>query len=214
VDHVGHGRYVIRPIGSLHTPAALDDLPLAVGAAFSGRPHRIAYASAMSEYGLLSHPVRTVMVSCTRQVKQRSLGGRPLRVIIEKNTTIHVEAERVRTSWRSTLDRALFESALRVDLIGGSERLAEALVNGAAELHPDRIALLADLFGPWGHGALRRLHSLADVLGVTIGPAPEVPRAKSVIQLDSRDDHVAWIDKKFRVAWNVTPDELQAVVGD
>src|ERR1022692_2694831 len=65
VDRLSRGRYAIRPLGSLGTSAATDNLSLAVGAAFEGREHRIAYLSALSELGLLTHPVRTVFVACT-----------------------------------------------------------------------------------------------------------------------------------------------------
>src|ERR1035437_7118470 len=56
VDRLIRGHYAMRPLGSLGTSAATDDLSLAVGAAFDGREHRIAYRSALSELGLLSHP--------------------------------------------------------------------------------------------------------------------------------------------------------------
>ena len=69
VDRLGRGRYAIRPLGSLHTSAATDDLALAVGATFGDRQHRIAYLSALADLGLLSHPVRTVTVACTTQVR-------------------------------------------------------------------------------------------------------------------------------------------------
>src|SRR5450755_1389079 len=81
VDRVARGHYAIRPIGSLGTSAAAGDLSLAVGAAFEGREHRIAYLSALSEIGLLSHPVRTVHVACTQQVRFSTVSRRPLRVI-------------------------------------------------------------------------------------------------------------------------------------
>lgn len=131
VDRLGRGRYVIRPLGSLHTSTTTDDLALAVGATFGDRQHRIAYLSALADLGLLSHPVRTITVACTTQVRVPAISRRPLRVVIERAETIHLEAERLGHSWRSTLDRALFECALRVDLTGGVERLAEAFVNGA-----------------------------------------------------------------------------------
>ena len=139
VDRLARGHYAIRPLGSLGTSAATDDLSLAVGAAFEGREHRIAYLSALSDLGLLSHPVRTVFVACTQQVRFPTVSRRSLRVVVERPETIHLEAEAVRRSWRSTLERALFESALRVDLVGGVERLAEAVVNGSPMADSARI---------------------------------------------------------------------------
>ena len=80
VDRLGRGRYVIRPLGSLHTSTTTDDLALAVGATFGDRQHRIAYLSALADLGLLSHPVRTITVACTTQVRVPAISRRPLRV--------------------------------------------------------------------------------------------------------------------------------------
>lgn len=214
VDRLTRGHYAIRPLGSLGTSAATDDLGLAVGAAFEGREHRIAYLSALSELGVLSHPVRTVYVACTQQVRFSTVSRRPLRVIVEKPETIHLEAEAVRHSWRSTLERALFESALRIDLIGGVERLAEALAAGSPETDSKRIKELVKAFGARGHAAERRLASLAHALNLPLSLDPAVGKRQPVIRLDPRDDRVEWTDSRFRVAWNTTVDELQAVVGN
>jgi predicted transcriptional regulator of viral defense system len=212
VDRLTRGHYAIRPLGSLGTSTATDDLPLAVGAAFEGRTHRIAYLSALSELGLLSHPVRTAFVACTQQVRIRTISRRPLRVVVERPETIHLEAEPIGRSWRSTLERALFECALRVDLTGNIERLAEALTSGASEVDSARIVRLAGAFGSRGLAAERRLGSLALALGLPLGVQPEITPTQPVIQLDPRDDHVEWIDPPFRVAWNTTADELRAAV--
>ena len=74
VDRLGRGRYAIRPLGSLHTSAVTDNLALAVGATFGNRQHRIAYMSALADLGLLSHPVRTITVACTTQVRTLAMG--------------------------------------------------------------------------------------------------------------------------------------------
>ena len=214
VDRLSRGHYAIRPLGSLGTSPTTDDLPRAVGATLDGRLHRIAYMSALSELGLVTHPVRTVLVACTHQVRLRTISRRPLRVVIERAATIHLEAERVEHSWRSTLERALFECALRVDLTGGAERLAEALAKGAPEADPTRIAQLAKAFGARGLAAERRLASLAQALGLPLGLEPRVAPRKPVIRLDPRDDRVEWVDGTFRVAWNTAADELRAVVGN
>jgi predicted transcriptional regulator of viral defense system len=214
VDRVSRGHYAIRPLGSLGTSAATDDLGLAVGAAFDGREHRIAYLSALSELGLLSHSVRTIFVACTQQVRVRTVSRRPLRVVVEKPETIHLGAAADRHStWLSTLERALFESALRVDLTGSVERLAEALAAGAVKADAARISRLAEAFGPRGHAAERRLASLAGALNLPLALDPSVERRRPIIRLDPRDDPVEWVDETYRVAWNVTVDELRAVVG-
>lgn len=214
VDRLTRGHYAIRPLGSLGTSAATDDLSLAVGAAFEGREHRIAYLSALSELGLVSHPVRTVYVACTQQVRFKTLSKRPLRSIVEKPETIHLEADAIGRSWRSTLERALFESALRVDLTGGVERLAEALAAGSHDADPKRIKQLVKAFGARGSAAERRIASLAHALDLPLSLDPEVGKRQPVIRLDQRDDRVEWTDSRYRVAWNTTIDELQAVVGN
>jgi predicted transcriptional regulator of viral defense system len=214
VDRLGRGHYAIRPLGSLHTSAATDDLALAVGATFGERAHRIAYMSALADLGLLSHPVRTITVACTKQVRVHAISRRPLRVVVEQAQTIHLEAEPLGRSWRSTLERALFECALRVDLTGGIERLAEALASSAPEADPARVSLLAKVFGPRGLAAERRLASLAHVLILPFNLAPTVGHRQPIIRLDPRTKHIAWVDGTFGVAWHLDPDELRAVAGN
>jgi predicted transcriptional regulator of viral defense system len=214
VDRLGRGRYAIRPLGSLHTSATADDLALAVGTAFVNREHRIAYLSALADLGLINHPVRTITVACTGQVRSRTISRRPLRVVLERADTIHLEAEPIGNSWRSTLERALFECALRVDLAGGIERLGLALAYGAADTDPGRLSLLAKVFGPRGLAARRRLASLAQILDVPLGLAPTIGPRQPVVGLDPRDGRVAWVDNTFRVAWPLTADELRAVAGN
>jgi predicted transcriptional regulator of viral defense system len=214
VDRLSRGHYAIRPLGSLGTSAARDNLARAVGATIDRREHRIAYLSALSELELLTHPVRTVFVACTHQVRLPTISRRPLKVVIERAETIHLEAEPVEHSWRSTLERALFECALRIDLAGGTERLAEALARGASQADPARIGRLGKAFGARGLAAERRLASLAQALALPLGlelmPIPRQP----TIRLDPRDNHIEWVDGTFRVAWNITVDELRAVVGN
>src|SRR2546425_12952283 len=78
VDVVTRGHYSIRPLGALGTSTVTDSLPLAIGAAFAGRRHRIAYSSAFSELGLLTHPVRRVYVASEDPVGFKQVSGRPL----------------------------------------------------------------------------------------------------------------------------------------
>jgi predicted transcriptional regulator of viral defense system len=214
VDRLGRGRYAIRPLGSLHTSAVTDNLALAVGATFGDREHRIAYLSALADFGLLSHPVRTITVACTKQVRVPAISRRPLRVVVERAETIHLEAEPIGRSWRSTLERALFECALRVDLTGGVERLAEVLANGAANADPARVSLLAKVFGPRGLAAERRLASLTQALDLPLHLAPTIGHQQPIVRLDPHDENVAWVDDTFRVAWPLSADEVRAVAGD
>jgi len=214
VDKLARGHYAIRPLGALGTSLASEDLGSAIGAAFEGREHRIAYLSALGELGVLSHPVRTIYVACTEPVRFSAVSHRPLRLVTEKPETIYLEAEAVKNSWRSSLERALFECALRVDLIGGAERLADAIASGSQDSDSVRIARLAKNFGARGLAAERRLASIATALQLPLTLAPEVGKQQQVIRLDPQDDRVAWTDARFRVAWNTTIDELQAVIGN
>lgn len=214
VDKLTRGHYAIRPLGALGTSLATEDLSVAVGAAFQGREHRIAYLSALGELGVLSHPVRTIYVACTEQVRFSTVSRRPLHLVVERPATIHLEAEAVKNSWRSSLERALFECALRVDLIGGAERLADAIASGSRDADSVRIARLAKDFGARGLAAERRLASIATALQLPLTLTPEVSKQQQVIRLDPRDDRVVWTDTRFRVAWNTTIDELQAIVGN
>jgi predicted transcriptional regulator of viral defense system len=209
VDRVVRGHYAIRPLG---TSVATEDLALAVGTAFEAYPHRISYASALGELGLLSHPVRTAYVACTKQVRFTTVSRRLLRVVIEQPKTIHLEAESIGKTWRSSLERALFESAMRVDLLGSVERLAEALAAGAMEAKPTCVKRLSKAFGARGLAAERRLASLAGALDLPLALAPKVGKRQPIIRLDPRDDEVAWTDARYRVAWNRSVDELRASI--
>lgn len=213
VDRLSRGHYAIRPLGLLGTSTATDDLGMAVAAAFEGREHRIGYLSALSELGLLTHPARTVQVACTGQVRITKVSSRQLRAVIERGETIHLGAERTGPAWRSGLERALFDCALRVDLAGGSERLAEAVASGGTDAAPARLAQIAEAFGPRGFAAVRRIASLAHVLELPLPLAPAVEPRQPVVRLDPSDGRREWVDTKFRVAWNVTADELRGVVG-
>jgi len=214
VDRVNRGHYAIRQLGSLGTSAVTDDLAIAVGAAFAGRSHRIAYSSALSELGLLTHPVRTVYVACTKQVRFSTVGGRPLRVVLEKPVTIHLEAERVHQSWRSTMERALLESAMRIDLIGGVETLAEALTMGARDADPKRISQLASQFGTRGFAAERRLASLSWVLSLPLVLETNHTKDQPLIKLDPRASHTEWVEPVFGVVWHVPWQELRSITGN
>jgi predicted transcriptional regulator of viral defense system len=214
IDRVARGRYAIRPLGSLGTSAATRDLCLAVGVALSGTKHRIAYRSALSEHGLLSHPVRTIFVAATRQVRISTIGRRPLHVVIERMKTIGLEADRVGHSWLSTPERALFECALRVDLAGGIEQLAEALSQAESAIDVGRIKRVVKAFGSRGLAAERRLATIGHTLGLSLPLNPKVSAKRPIIKLDPREERVEWVDHRFRVAWNLTAQELANAVNN
>ena len=211
IDRVVQGHYIVRPFGSLGTRAVSEDLATAVGIAFEGRRHRIAYRSALAELGFLQHPVRTVVVASDGQARFQEIDGRPLRVVIERPKLIEFETETVGRSRRSSANRALFECAMRVDLAGGVTRLAEALVSAASDLDPAVIESLGATFGARGSAAIRRLSSLALALGLDLR-FPSATNGRSTIRLDPRDPETLWLDDTVKVIWGTTADELRASV--
>jgi len=69
--------------GVLGTPSAAEDIALAVGAAFSGIPHRMAYRTALDEHDLITHPVRTIQVAAATQIRATTLSSMPFRLVKE-----------------------------------------------------------------------------------------------------------------------------------
>ncbi len=78
-----------RPLG---TRAAAEDITLAVGAVFGGRPHRIVYRSALDWHGLLEHPSRRIVLAVDKRPGLRELSGRPLRLVLEQAEQIELAA--------------------------------------------------------------------------------------------------------------------------
>jgi len=210
VCRISRGIYAIRPLGALGTSMATEDPSGAVKLAFGERQHRIGYLSALAEFDLLTHPVRSVYVACTSQVRSKSVSWRPLHSVIERPETIHLETWDYGTTKCSTLERALLESALRIDLVGSIERFAEALQGGLEQADASRIAALAVRLGPRGLAAERRLASVAHAMGMT--HIAVEPIAGSMIRLDPREPEVEWVDERFRVSWHLGVDELRASV--
>jgi predicted transcriptional regulator of viral defense system len=214
LDRVRQGHYVIRQLGVLGTTAAAEDVVLAVGAAFAGRIHRIAYRSALDEHDLISHPSRTIQVAVTKQSRMRSakLSDRPLRLVREPEAAIRIGSLRREQSWISDLDRALLDAGARPSLIGGAAVLAEAIAAAGSRASPRRLRQYARSLG-WT-AALRRLGSVADALDVD-GLAGRlrpliVPVGDIDLEPGARTKR-AWRDPKWRVIWAETPRELASV---
>lgn len=213
VDRVTKGRYVIRPLGRLHTSAAADDVALAVAAAFQGLPHRIAFTSALHHHGLLVRPIRAIQVACTKRVRIRDLSGRKLTVVVEQPETIDVGlVDAGHGAAVSNVERALLESARRMDLTGGVDVLADALDSARRRISPSTMGELANRL-PDGRAALRRLGALlsatfaddailADIRDVATDerPIPADPQTS--------DDPGAFIDRDWNVRFSKTDHEL------
>lgn len=212
VDRVRRGHYVVRQIGLLGTRAAAEDVAMAVAAVFSGHPHRIAYRTALDELELVAHPVRTIYVAARKRMRVKSLSGRPLRTVAEGEPTIRVGAMARGPSWVSTLERALLDAAARPDLAGGAAILAEAVVAAGGEVDAERLTELAKRLGQ--AAALRRLGSVSEALEVDGLAGRLQPLRPPVADLDLEpglDTARVWRDKRWRVRWAVTPEELVQV---
>jgi len=213
VDRVARGRYVMRPFGALGTRAAAEDVALAVGAAFGGKPHRIAYRSALDWHGLLDHPSRQVVVAVDRRPSLSQLSGRPLRVVLERPDRIELGAIDAGYGARvSSPERALVECAARPTLAGGIQVVAGALARARA--NPDALEEIAQALG--ARAALHRLGSLAERLDVRpvaeeLAPLSSIGRP---VPLDPElsDEADGWRDDKWGVDWPFPAEELEEIV--
>lgn len=207
LDRVTYGHYVVRPLGSLKTSAAAEDMALAVGAAFHTRLHRIAYRSALAYHELITQPVRVIQVAIANKASTRSLSGRTLDLILESTRTIHVGAiDAGHGASVSDVERALLDAARRNDLIGELPVVAEALEAASDSINIDQLIEYAERLDLVY--ALRRLGSIAnlrnvqsvreDLRGVhddSWGPLPADPRATSPI---------VWRDPEWGIEWSST----------
>lgn len=211
IECVRRGHYVVRPLGLLGTSAASEELPLAVGAAFADRPHRIAYRSALDEHSLLTQPVRSIQVALTGRTRTRRISNRRLQPVIESAEAIDVGATPQGSSRMSDLERALLDGAARPDLVSAGT-LAEALVMAGGRVKPATLTDYARRLS-WG-AALRRIGSIADALEVPgLGQElePLTPLTGDIDLEPGQAGPTAWRDPRWRVRWGVTRDELASV---
>ena len=118
-----------------------------------------------------------------------------------------------RNSYISDLHRAVLDAAHRPRLVGGAEVLAEAVATAAPNLKSD---ILIDYASRLGYAAaLRRLGSLADTLRLhpLAGALEPIKRITADLDIEpGSSEPVALRDKRWRVRWPRTVDELQAIV--
>jgi len=213
VDRVARGHYVMRPFGSLGTRAAAEDITLAVGAVFAGKPHRIAYRSALDWHGLLEHPSRQIVLAVDRRPGLRQLSGRPLRVVLERPDRVKIGTiDAGHGASVSSLERALVESAARPALAGGIHVVADALAR--ARGNPEALEEMARALA--ARSALHRLGSIAEALEVRpyanrLEPLSSIGRP---IPLDPEfaDETDGWRDEKWGVDWPFPAEELEEAV--
>ncbi len=179
VDRLAVGRYAVRQIGALGTAAVWDDLGSAVAAVFIGHPHRIGFLTALDHHGLLVRPVRSIQVASAYRPREKTLTGRTLRVIRERQATVLVGTEPLGPSRISTIPRALLDAASRPQMVGGATRVAEALATA------DHVTGIEDLTRELNaEPAYRRIGSIATRLSLPVGRGLEPPSWRSLIELD------------------------------
>jgi predicted transcriptional regulator of viral defense system len=213
VDRVARGHFVLRPFGALGTRAAAEDITLAVGALFAGKPHRIAYRSALDWHGLLEHPSRRIVLAVAKRPGLLELSGRQLRFVLERAGRVEIAAMEAAHGARvSSLERALVECAARPTLAGGIQVVATALAR--AQPDPDVLKEIAVSLG--ARSALHRLGSIADTLELRplarqLMPLPNIGRS---IPLDPEhiDRAGGWRDKTWAVDWPFQASELEEAV--
>lgn len=212
VDRIRRGYYSIRPLGRLGTPTVVEDIALAVGAALKDLPHRIAYQSALFEHDLLFQPVRSIQVAVVRPLRTRNLSGWPLKIVIETPENLEVGKMVYGISFRSDLHRTILEAARRPSLVGGLEVLALALNAAAPNLKGEILMDYATRLN-WAT-AIRRLGSLADTLDIAELQGVLKPMKRISADLDllpSYSERRVWRDRRWRVRWPCTVDELLSV---
>ena len=212
IDRVRRGRYVVRHLGVLGTAAAAEDTALAVSAAFSGIPHRIGYRTALDEHDLLSHPVRTIQVATAKRVRMKLVSGRPLITVLEPGSSLSVGATARGGTHISNLERALLDAAARPKLIGGAAALVEATAAAAGVADPDRLMTYATRLR-WS-AALRRIGSISDTLeldGLAGKFAPFVTPSFDLALEPGHPGPTVWRDRRWRVRWTESPEEMKNI---
>lgn len=208
VDRVAAGRYAIRQLGSLGTAAVWDDLGSAMAALFAGHPHRIGFLTALDHHGLLVRPVRPVQVASPYRPREKSLTGRPLRMVRESEATVLIGTQPLGPSRLATVERALLDTASRPQLTGGVTRLAEALAAASTTTGLRDLAEEVD-----GGAAYRRIGSIASTLSLQVAEGLEPLPWRTLVELDRRArGEGGWVDTTWGVAWPYLASELDAVV--
>ena len=205
VDRVSPGRYAIRQLGLLGTPAAAEAVTLAVGAAFGDELHRIAYRSAFAHHDLIQHPSRIIQVALPRQVRMQSLSGRPLQTIYETEDTLAVGSQDAGTRAKvSNLERSLTDAGRRPALVGGLDVVAEALATAQPRINWDRLSQYFDL--PVFRASGRRLASVCSQTGLpwrARSGSSRVPR-RSIRAYPASTAQPEWRDPVNAVVWSST----------
>jgi len=210
IDRVRRGHYVIRQLGVLGTPSVAEEIALAVGAAFVGIPHRMAYRTALDEHDLIVHPARSIYVATSRRIRTKTLSGRSLHIVHESESSISIGAIVCGSSWVSGVERALLDAAMRPNLVGGAAVLAEAIVTASNRIDVTALIHYAQELR-WA-AALRRIGSIADTLEIGGLAGKLHPLRPLTADLDLEPGSAlprVWRDTYWRVRWAQSPTEIE-----
>ena len=213
VNRVRRGHYVVRQLGMLGLPTVNENIALSVGTAMHKVPHRIAYRTALYEHDLLVHPPRSIQVATTRRTRTKTLSGQPLQIVIEPPAKLEIGRVQWGPSYISDRHRAVLDAAQRPLLVGGIEVLAETFATAAHELNAEILMDYARRLG-WA-AALRRLGSLADALALEPIRGTLQPVKPITADLDlapGTGNYMVWRDRRWRMRWPRSVEELLAVI--
>jgi len=213
IDRVRQGHYAVRQLGVLGTPTVAEDVALAVGAAFTGIPHRMAYRTALDEHDLIVHPSRSIYVATCKRIRSQTLSGTPLSIVQEAEPHVSVGAIACGSSWVSDVERALLDAAMRPNLVGGAVVLAEAIATASNRVNVTTLIHYAQVLGC--AAALRRIGSISDSLEVE-GLAGHLQPLKPLTADLDLEPGVnmprIWRDAYWRIRWPQTPAEIVSIV--
>ena len=205
IDVVRRGVYALRPFGRMGTRVASEDVALAVAATFRDKQHRIAYLSALDYHGLLDHPARAIQVASPHRLRASTISGRRLELIYEPSSTVLLGSVRTpNDAYVSTPDRALIDTAARLDLVGGAEVLIEVM--RSYQFDQQAVQELAEELN--ASASVRRIGSVARQL--QISPLTKLKPLSAPLGDIPLDPSLAadrkYRDSIWRVVWYSHPD--------
>lgn len=165
IARVSKGVYVTSAPGMYGTSPMAADVLRTTRAAFGDVQHRVAFRSALSYHGLLTHPTRSLQVASPSRIGRRSVGDWPLDMTYEGVDTLMVGTvhDDVALSPVSTIERSLLESSKDARRVGGISVVADAIDSVDGDIDIAEVRRLASVLH--ARPALRRLSSIARITG-------------------------------------------------
>jgi predicted transcriptional regulator of viral defense system len=193
------------------------DSPYLIARELAGAaPYFLSHGTALELHRMVTQPVFTVVVSCTRRVRPQTVGGYDFRFV-------HITAEQefgVMKHWIdkerfvmvSDIERTIVDGLRHPALAGGITEIAKGLWMKRAALNAE---LLVDYARRLGVGAVvRRLGYLLEHYGLADASVLEPLRSlltATYQRLDPLLPAEGAFFSRWRLQLNVTPEELDAV---